>query len=372
MILAEKLKHMNHWKHQELKQVYIPKTKGKVRPLGIPTLNDRAMQCHIKHALEPVYESYASKGSWGFRPGRCTHDVQKIIDLNLKSDTKGWTKSILELDIENCFDKIDHDELLKNVKLPNSAKRIVRQALKAGVMNERPKTMEDTPQGGVISPLLCNIAFHGIEDLANELDKYGAQRGFRYADDMIFILKQGESSEWLRKKINNFLKSRGLKINKAKTNLMSATEGFDFLGWHFKVINKTQKCRIQPSKKNYQTMVSTIKSTLKDSQFPCTTRLKKIQMIYRGWRNYHQYCDMSKHNGWALSQWINNYLRKKTKIKRSERTNWLKIIFTGHKWQVNKFVNVKMEKSPYDNDWLYWAKRQEKRYTGLLTRKIKF
>jgi RNA-directed DNA polymerase len=392
MLLARKLENIKNWKHQKLKRVYIPKPNGNPsgNPLGIPTLEDRAMQCLIKYALEPVYEAYASKGSWGFRPGRSTQDVQKIISLNLNSRASGWTKSILKLDIEKCFDEMDHGKILELVILPKTAKHILRQALKAGVLGERSTTIEGTlpfarsatfassakakeaREGGVISPLLCNIALHGIEDLANELDKYGAQRGLRYADDMIFFLKPGEDSQYLKSKIEHFLSERGLRVNEAKTNLTLSTQGFDFLGWNFKVIKETHKCRIQPSKKNYKNLVVNVKTTLKDSRFPYETRLKKIQIIYRGWRNYHQYCDMANTNGWTLNTWVNIHIKKTTKIKKAERINWLQKIFNKHQWRVNKFINVKMDKSPYDNDWLYWAKRSDKRYTGLLTRKIRF
>ena len=198
LVLAEELKDIRSWKHQPLRRVYIPKPNGERRPLGIPTLKDRAMQCLIKYALEPYYEAIASHGSWGFRPGRCSHDVQKVIFANLNSNSKGYQKSILELDIEKCFDKIDHNKLLSLIILPNTAKNVIRSALKAGVLNERIKTLEGTPQGGVISPLLCNIALHGIEDLHNETrGSVIKQRGIRYANDMVFFLKADETANKL-------------------------------------------------------------------------------------------------------------------------------------------------------------------------------
>ena len=110
--LAEELKNLKSWKHQDLRRIYIPKPNGEKRPLGIPTINDRAMQCLVKYALEPVYESIASKGSYGFRPGRSTWDIQTNIFLNLQSTSNGYNKSILELDIEKCFDKIRRNKLI--------------------------------------------------------------------------------------------------------------------------------------------------------------------------------------------------------------------------------------------------------------------
>lgn len=283
MNLSEELKNYKSWIHQPLRRVFIPKPDGDYRPLGIPTIRDRAMQCLLKYALEPHYESYASRGTWGSRPGRCTHDVQKIVFNNLNRSSNGFSKSILELDIEDCFNKINHEKLLSLIVLPAPAKKVVRSALKAGVLDERIETTEGTPQGGVISPLLCNIALNGIEDLHNEQwGKDSRQRGVRYVDDMIFFLKPGENPDLLRSKIDRFLEERGLKIKEAKTQLVKSIDGFDFLGWHFKVKAKNQKFVCYPSKKNRSKMVSKIKTTLRDSRDSLEKRLEKIKVIYRG------------------------------------------------------------------------------------------
>ena len=364
--LAEELKCISDWKHQPIRRVFIPKANGSMRPLGIPTLRDRTMQCLVKYALEPYYEALFSHGSWGFRPGRSTHDVQKIAFINLNTNANGHQKSIYELDIEKCFDKIDHDKLLSLIVAPNSIRTIIRSCLKAGVMMESLRNTEGTPQGGVISPLLSNIALHGIEDLHNEVrGQETRQRGLRYADDMIFFVKPGEDTLLLRSKIDAFLLERGLRVEESKSQLVHSTEGFDFLGWHIKVKSKNHKFVSYPSQKNRRVVIKKIKSTMRDSRSSIEQRLSKVKTIYRGWRNYHKYCDMSQVNTWIMSQWVYKYLTKKTSMNKDQKLKYVTDIFNGHPYKVNGFINVAENKSPFDGDWVYWSKRQDFRYDTL-------
>lgn len=356
--LSEELKTLKDWTHQPLRPVFIPKPNGEFRPLGIPTIKDRAMQCLLKYALEPHYEANASGGSWGFRPGRCTYDVQKTIFINLNTNANGHTKMIYELDIEKCFDQINHDKLLSLIVLPNPAKMVIRSALKAGVLKERIKTLEGTPQGGVIYPLLLNIALNGIEDLHNEIrGKETRQKGLRYAYDMIFFLKPEEDPELLRSKLDQFLDERGLRIKESKTQLVKSTDGFDFLGWHFKVKSKNQKFVCYPSAKNRLGAIKKIKVTMKDTRLPMEERLSKVKVIYRSWRNYHKYCDMSQMNMWSISNWVYQFGRKKTSMKNDQILEKVRDIFNNHSYKVNGFISVQTHKSPYDGDWVYWSKR---------------
>lgn len=208
----------------------------------------------------------------------------------MKANYNGYQKTILELDIESCFDDIDHNKLMSLVTLPGVAKKFLRSALEAGVLKEREKTLRGTPKREVISTLLCNIALYGIEDLHNEWAyRNWFQQGLRYADDMIFILKLGEDGEALLEKVKNFLEKRGFKANKSKTRLVKATDGFDFLGWHFLVKAKNKKFVCYLSKKNHKQMVNNIKTTIRDSRYKLRDRLKMVKIIYRGWWNYHQY-----------------------------------------------------------------------------------
>jgi group II intron reverse transcriptase/maturase len=202
-------KNWKQWKHQPLKRVYIPKADGTKRGLGIPTISDRAYQCLIKYALEPAAEATFNTHSYGFRPGRSGHDVQRQLFNTLNgAKANGISKRILELDIEKCFDKIDHKYLMQSVQLPKAAKQGIFRAIKAGVRGEFPSSETGTPQGGVISPLLANIVLHGLENVGQEIrfkrktDRYADTIiGLRYADDVVFILKPGDDPVLLRKHI---------------------------------------------------------------------------------------------------------------------------------------------------------------------------
>ena len=367
LTLVNDLDNIRNWKHGKLRRVYIPKPNGKQRPLGIPNLKDRAMQCLIKYALEPVYESYASDGSYGFRPGHSTWDVQNRLFQNLKSNCNGHLKTILEVDIENCFDNIDHKKLMDLTILPGIGKKFLLSALEAGVLKERDKTFVGTPQGGVISPLLCNIALDGVEDLNNaRIRGQDYQRGFRYADNMVFILQPGECGDTLLKTVENFLKTRGLKAEETKTGIVSPLEGFDFLGWHFRVKAKNHKFVCYPSSKNRKQMIFRIKSILRDSRYKIEDRLKMVKTVYRGWWNYHQFCDMRQINLWSIRSWVYKYIRKSTNMQSKEIIKHLDSIFNGHSYRVNRQPAVRGNRSIYDGDLVFWAMKNSKRYNGPL------
>lgn len=364
--LANELKLIKNWKHQPIRRVFIPKPNGKMRPLGIPTLKDRAMQCLVKYALEPYYEARFSHGSWGFRPGRCTHDVQKSIFINLNSNAKGYQKTILEVDIEKCFDKIDHNKLMSLIVAPKTIKEFIRSSLKVGVLNESIRNHEGTPQGGVISPLLSNIALHGVEDLHNEIrGTQSKQKGFRYADDIIFFLKPEDNPTALRSKLDQYLSERGLTIGEAKTQIVKSTEGFDFLGWHFKVKAKNNKFVCYPSRKSRANIINKIKREMRDSSRPLDNRFQRVNTIYRGWRNYHQYCDMSQINTWSISNWVYRFGKKRSSMNKNQLLKQVRNIFNDHTSKVNGYINVRWNKTPYDGDWVYWSKRQDLRYQTL-------
>nr|YP_008965718.1 putative reverse transcriptase [Porphyridium purpureum]AJA41210.1 putative maturase [Porphyridium purpureum]AJA41212.1 putative maturase [Porphyridium purpureum]AJA41216.1 putative maturase [Porphyridium purpureum]ATJ02916.1 putative reverse transcriptase [Porphyridium purpureum]BAO23694.1 putative reverse transcriptase [Porphyridium purpureum] len=332
--LFKELNNLKGYKHSPLKRVFIPQSNGEKRPLEIPTIKDKAIQCLINYVLEPVYEAYASKGSLGFRPTRSKWDTQKNIFTNLSGHNTNSNKRILKIGIEKCFEKINHEKLISLIKLPVKILKIIRSALKAGVLNKRAITQERTPKGGVVSPLLCNIALHGIEDIWNQPARYFCkkkkewvirksliiQRGIRYVDDMIFVIDNQENSNELLSKINDFLAERGLNTKETQTQLVKSTEGFNFLGWQFEVkANNVLTC--WPSKKNRRQMIGKIKTMMKDSRFTLDQRLNKIKVIYRGWRKYHQYCDLSKVNLWSISDWTYKYVKKlNNKLNKHDRT----------------------------------------------------
>ncbi|NEP40779.1 MAG: hypothetical protein F6K35_16705 [Okeania sp. SIO2H7] len=237
--LAEKLKEANNWEHKGLREVQIPKKNGKLRTLKIPTIADRAWQCLVKYALEPAHEATFHARSYGFRPGRSTQDAQKHVFLNLAGNKGGKEKRVIELDIEKCFDRISHSAMMSKIIAPQQIKMGLWKCLKAGVSPEFPN--QGTPQGGVVSPLLANIALNGIEE---------THPSVRYADDMVFFLKPKDDAEKILKKVQQFLNERGMNVSAEKTKITRATAGFDFLGWHFKV-QENGKFRCTPSEQYF-------------------------------------------------------------------------------------------------------------------------
>jgi len=272
--LVDLLRSESHkWKHLGLREIPIPKKDGKVRMLKVPTMADRAWQCLVKFALEPAHEATFHERSYGFRTGRSAHDAQKILFLNLRSSCNGINKRVIELDIEKCFDRISHTSIMKGLIAPKSIKIGIWRCLKAGVNPEFPE--QGTPQGGVCSPLLANIALNGIEDI---------HQSVRYADDMVYILKPNDDAEKILKRISQFLGKRGMIVSEKKTKLTATTDGFDFLGWKFEV-QKNGKFRSTPSKENYLAFRKKIKTIINNSNYGATVKAEKLARVVRGWRN---------------------------------------------------------------------------------------
>ena len=201
--------------------------------LKIPTIADRAWQCLAKFALESAHEATFHEKSYGFRSGRSAHDAQKILFLNLSSKVNGINKRVIELDIEKCFDRINHTAIMDNLIAPSGIRNGIFRCLKAGINPEFPE--QGTPQGGVVSPLLANIALNGIESIHRYKGLNGLviEPSIRYADDMVIILRPQDDVNAILDKLNEFLAARGMKVSEKKTKVTAATDGFDFLGWHF-------------------------------------------------------------------------------------------------------------------------------------------
>jgi RNA-directed DNA polymerase len=360
LALVQKLNKATKWKHSDLKDVIIPKKDGSIRTLKIPTIEDRAWQCLIKFVIEPAHEATFHARSYGFRPGRGAWDVQKICFLNLSSNKNGKDKRVLEIDIKKCFDRISHESILSRVIAPILIKIALGQCLKKGTDVRFPD--QGTPQGGIISPLLANIALNGIEEIHS---------GARYADDMVFFLKEKDDSDGILIKVKTFLAERGLEVSEAKTKTVAALNGFDFLGWRLRVRNNG-KFRSQPSEANFTAFQNKVRAIVKNSCIGAKAKAKLIAPIVRGWKKYHQNCCIKgKFSLWYLSLSAYRRFLKEKKIDRYEAERLVKNAFPIVPYSENRHVNVAGNRSVFDGDTVYWSQRESKHYDGSTAKALK-
>ena len=364
----------NNWKHSGLRGIPIPKKDGTTRMLKVPTIADRAWQCLAKYALEPAHEATFHKHSYGFRTGRSAHDAQKILQLNLKSNSNGTDKRVIELDIEKCFDRINHSAIMDELIAPKGLKLGIFRCLKAGTNVGFPD--QGTPQGGVVSPLLANIALNGIEKLHISYDKGRKSRWkeptIRYADDMVIILKPEDDATAILEKISEFLAKRGMNVSEKKTKITAATDGFDFLGWHFKVQNNG-KFRCVPSVDNFKAFRKKVKHIVNNSNYGSKVKAEKLAPLVRGWRQYHKFCKMdgARNSLWHINHRAWKVFNKEAKLSRSSVTKLIKKAFPSVSYSQNKHINVKGNKSPYDGDLVYWSERNSKLYDDITSKVLK-
>ena len=357
------------WKHQGLREIPIPKKDGTKRILKVPTIADRAWQCLVKYALEPAHEAQFHERSYGFRPGRGTYDAQKILFLKLKSDRNGKGKRVLEIDIAKCFDRISHKAILDRAIAPEFIIGGLQRCLKSGINPQFPN--QGTPQGGVVSPLLANIALNGIEKIGEyRLAGKTVSKCIRYADDMVFVLKPEDSAEKILAKVEEFLAERGMNVSQKKTKVTASTDGFNFLGWNFFVQKNNGKFRSIPSEENFKAFRQKVKHIVNNSNYGAETKVSKLAPVIRGWRNYHKYCKMdgSRFSLWDLAHRTFRVFLKQKSINRYQAEKMVKTAFPYVKYSENKFVNVKGEKSPFDGDINYWSKRNSVLYDGAIAK----
>ncbi len=250
---------------------------------------------------------------------------------------------------------------MDNLIAPAGMKRGIFRCLKAGRNPEFPE--QGTPQGGVVSPLLANIALNGIEDIHYSI---------RYADDMVIILKPNENAEEILERISQFLAERGMNVSERKTKITATTDGFDFLGWHFKVQNNG-KFRCVPSMDNFKAFRQKVKAIVNNSNYGSKEKAEKLAPLVRGWRNYHRFCKMdgTRFSLYHIQHRAFKVFNKETKQNRHTSKKLLDKAFPSVPYSENKHVNVKGRKSPYDGDITYWSERNSKLYNGETSKALK-
>lgn len=399
--------HPKHWKRQKpkpVRRVWIPKPgKAEKRPLGIPTMLERAKQALVISALEPEWEARFEPNSYGFRPGRSCQDAIEAIYNNIRYKAK----FVLDADIKGCFDNINQEALLQKLNAYTAVRHVIKAWLKAGVLDgvDFSPTEMGTPQGGVISPLLANIALHGLEEAIKEgysLRDRNSEKPvlIRYADDFVILHSKKEAIDKAREVTEEWLKGMGLHLSPTKTRVThtytphEGNVGFDFLGFTVRQYPVGIKHRVKNTngkKLEFKAIIAPSKEAIKRHQAEIGKRIselkgapqgkliKELAPIIRGWSNYYRTaassaayaeCDhvmyqqllswakfrhSKKGVGWVINKYWPKALTKRDWTFQTPDEKTLRRHRETH--IIRPYAKVRGEASPYDGNLLYWSQR---------------
>ena len=351
---VERLKDLSRYEPQPVRRIWIPKPgKAEKRPLGIPTLFDRAVQALVLQAFEPVVESRADVRSFGFRRYRSVHDAAEYIRLLCASQYS--KRYILEVDIRKFFDTISHDWLLEHMPMN---KTLLRKILKAGLLDLQKfdATELGVPQGGVLSPCLANATLDGLEMQVNSTGAFIV----RYADDFIVASNKESGLKEAQIQIERFLDERSLSVNQEKTRITTIEEGFDFLGFHFREYPDSSRAKfnklgiflVKPRPQNVVRVCKKISETVRKLSNACAaTVIMKLNPILRGWAEHYRtatsrtaFRKVSLHVFRVLKKWA--YRKHKKAGRRTTLKRYFKTINSPRKPQNWVFSAMNERRQP--------------------------